>query len=156
MFYRCENKDKGKCSNTNVNGNKVEKAVIEEVFKFNVDNSLINTKFKQMQTNIDKNSDNIAIKTAELEKRKNQNQIAIQNLIKSMSMGVSTTVISVINNQIEELTKQINEYDKQISDIQNNVLKQNDIERKFKETEDAIIFLKNNFNTLTVIEKRNY
>ena len=126
------------------------------MFKFNVDNSLINTKFKQIQTNIDKNSDNITIKTAELEKRKNQTQSAIQNLIKSMSMGVSATVIPIINNQIEELTKQINEYDKQISDIQNNVLKQNDIERKFKETEDAIIFLKNNFNTLTVIEKRNY
>lgn len=156
MFYRCENKDKGKCSNANVNGNKLEKAVIEEVFKFNVDNSLINTKFKQLQTNIDKNSDNITIKTAELEKRKNQTQSAIQNLIKSMSMGVSATVIPIINNQIEELTKQINEYDKQISDIQNNVLKQNDIERKFKETEDAIIFLKNNFNTLSVIEKRNY
>lgn len=159
MHYMCITKEKSKkqkCAMCNVDGDLLDKLVLEEIFKYNVEGSAVNTQLSKLRKQINSAEDIIAVQIKSLNSKRKTNEKAIQNLIKAISDGASTLTMEYINKQITELTESNSIIDAQITELNDKEKIQSQMHVNLNNMEEAIIHLKNNFAELSIENKREF
>ena len=159
MHYMCITKEKSKkqkCAMCNVDGDLLDKLVLEEIFKYNVEGSAVNTQLSKLRKQINSAEDIIAVQIKSLNSKRKTNEKAIQNLIKAISDGASTLTMEYINKQITELTESNSIIDAQIAELNDKEKIQSQMHVNLNNMEEAIIHLKNNFAELSIENKREF
>lgn len=106
FYYMCELKEKSKrmkCNIKNINGNKLDKLVLEEIKKLSENNATLDIKISTDKINIETNNNNIETEITILEKNIKNNERAITNLVDTLSQCQNSTAKKYIINQIETL-----------------------------------------------------
>ena len=140
----------------NVDGDLLDKLVLEEIFKYNVEGSAVNTQLSKLRKQINSAEDIIAVQIKSLNSKRKTNEKAIQNLIKAISDGASTLTMEYINKQITELTESNSIIDAQIAELNDKEKIQSQMHVNLNNMEEAIIHLKNNFAELSIENKREF
>ncbi len=159
MYYMCITKEKSKkqkCAMCNVDGDLLDKLVLEEIFKYNVEGSAVNAQLSKLRKQINSAEDVIAIQIKSLNSKKKSNEKAIQNLITALSSGANTLTMEYINKQITELTESNSIIDSQIAELNDKEKIQSQMHINLNNMEEAIIHLKNNFSELSIENKREF
>ena len=159
LIYMCITKEKSKkqkCAMCNVDGDLLDKLVLEEIFKYNVEGSAVNTQLSKLRKQINSAEDIIAVQIKSLNSKRKTNEKAIQNLIKAISDGASTLTMKYINKQITELTESNSIIDAQIAELNDKEKIQSQMHVNLNNMEEAIIHLKNNFAELSIENKREF
>lgn len=159
MYYMCENKEntkKAACANDNVNGDELDRLVLEEIFAFDVKNSVVNTQLTALRKQINNVDNDISAQIKKLKSKKSRNEKAVSNLVAALGNGASELTMAAINKQIEKLNDENMLIDKQISELNDKDIIQSQLHRNLNSIEDAIIYLKVNFDNLSIENKREY
>lgn len=159
MYYMCITKEKSKkqkCAMCNIDGDLLDKLVLDEIFKYNVEGSAINAQLSKLRKQINSAEDVIAIQIKSLNSKKKSNEKAIQNLITALSSGANTLTMEYINKQISELTESNSIIDAQIVELNDKEKIQSQMHVNLNNMEEAIIHLKNNFAELSIENKREF
>lgn len=159
MYYMCENKENTKkvsCANDNVNGDELDRLVLEEIFAFDVKNSVVNTQLAALRKQINNVDDDISAQIKKLKNKKSHNENAVSNLVAALGNGASELTMAAINKQIEKLNDENKLIDTQISELNDKDIIQSQLHRNLNSIEDAIIYLKVNFDNLSIENKREY
>ncbi len=158
FYYMCELKEKSKkarCDMKNVQGNNLDKLVIEELKMQSQNESLFSGRIKNEKMNIETTQNSIKDEITSLENNIKNNEQAINNLVNSLAKGEETTASKYIMSKIEEMDKQNAKYKDRLSLLRNqsnnNDLKNNgyDIMKDMLDNFAKII------DTLDVHGKRN-
>lgn len=158
MFYMCTKKEKSKkkdCDIRNLNAYVTDNLVLDEIFSFDKDGSIINKQIKRIKEENSKANKNVDNEYKKLLKKKDDNNKAINNLVVTLSMNVSSETISVINNQITALTLENNEIDIKLKELEYDAVKKNEKDLILKDISETINYMKNNFNNLSIENRRN-
>ena len=159
MYYMCENKEKTKkaaCENHNVNGDELDKIVMRRIFEFDVKDSVVNTQLNALRKQLNNIDDNISVQIKKLNDKKNHNTKALNNLVTALANGASELTMAAINNKIEELNTENQLIDTQICELNDKDIIQAQLHRNLNSLEDAIVYLKDNFENLSIENKREY
>lgn len=159
MYYMCENKEntkKAACDNPNVNGDEFDRLVLEEIFAFDAKNSVVKTQLTALRKQINNVDDDISAQIKKLMSKKSRNEKAVCNLVAALGNGASELTMAAINKQIEKLNDENMLIDKQISELNDKDIIQSQLHRNLNSIEDAIIYLKVNFDNLSIENKREY
>lgn len=159
MYYMCITKEKSKkqkCAMCNVDGDLLDKLVLEEIFKYNVEGSAVNTQLSKLRKQINSAEGIIAIQIKSLNSKRKSNEKAIQNLINAISDGANALTMEYINKHISELTESNSIIDAQIAELNDKEKIQSQMHVNLNNMEEAIIHLKNNFAELSIENKREF
>lgn len=159
MYYMCENKEKTKkeaCDNCNVNGDELDRLVMQEIFQYDVEGSCVNVQLSALRKKINSVEDDIAKQIAKLKSQKIENEKSIKRLITAISTGANELTISYINTQIAELTDSNTFIDTQLAELANVEELQVQMQVNLNNVEEAIVYLKNNFEKLSIENKREF
>lgn len=159
MHYMCVTKEKTKkkaCSNRNINGDELDKLVLDEIFAYDVDGSNVNNQLKELKRKINQVDNDIHIRTKSLNEQKRENEMSIKNLIKALASGASEFTISEINIQIEELKKANELIDEELKSLSDKDSVHSQLHISLKTMEEAMLYLKNNFKDISIENKREF
>ena len=159
MYYLCEKKEKThkkECNCQNVNGDILDKLVLDELFAFDIEGSNVNYQIHELKKQIDDSDNEIAKDILKLKKQKTDNESQMQNLILSLSMNPSSLLVEMINKQIAELTELNISIDSQIKDLSERGIIKSSLELTINTLEKAIQYLKDNFDKLSIQNKREF
>ena len=159
MYYICEIKDKlgvNKCDTPNIKGDALDEIVLEELFSFNLDGNSVNSQIKSIKSKINSADEELKMQNERLSKKKKENEKSINNLVCALAMNVSTETVQAINNQISNLSKENEQIDKQIEENSQIDNSKNKMNTKLSTILDALVYLKANFNKLSIENKREY
>lgn len=159
MYYMCENKEKTKkadCDNCNVNGDELDKLVMQEIFQYDVEGSCVNVQLSALRKKINSVEDDIAKQITKLKSQKVENEKSIKRLITAISTGANELTISHINAQIIELTDSNTFIDAQLTELGDVEKLQAQMHVNLNNVEEAIVYLKNNFEKLSIENKREF
>ena len=105
--YLCETKEKSKsviCDCKRVNGNKLDKAICDEIKNLTIDKSEFSTQLKSMERKLTDSVKEYRNNIANLEKVLNKNNQDIERLIESITSADSTSADSLIKEKINRLS----------------------------------------------------
>lgn len=159
MYYMCitkENTKRQKCSMPNVNGDELDRLVLDEIFSFDVNGSSVNQQLSDLRKRIDSVDEDISSQIKNLKTQKRANEKKIDNLVTAISNGASELTISAINTQISELTESNSAIDKQLLELDNKDIIQSQMQINLNSIESAIAFLKNNFDNMSIENRREF
>lgn len=159
MYYMCENKEKTKkaaCTNGNVNGDELDRLVLDELFAFDVKGSVVNTQLSELRKQLNNIDDDISARIKKLRDKKKRNSKAVNNLIAALSNGASELTMAAINEQIEKLNEENQLIDTQVIELNDKDVIQSQLHKNLNSFEDAIIYLKLNFDDLSIENKREF
>lgn len=117
-YYICSKKNsKGviACDNKNTNGHQIEKVVIEQIKSIN-ENSLLNTLLESKKATLSKNKD-VESDLKNIKNKINENNIAISNLVKQLSLNTDSVASKYIISEIEKLNKDIEELNERLNEL---------------------------------------
>lgn len=109
-----------------------------------------------MRKQINNVDDDISAQIKKLMSKKSRNEKAVSNLVAALGNGASELTMAAINQQIEKLNNENMLIDKQISELIDKDIIQSQLHRNLNSIEDAIIYLKVNFDNLSIENKREY
>ena len=84
----CINKKKTKkaaCDNDNVNGDELDRLVLQEIFDYNTNGSIVNTQLSVLRKQINSIEDDISVWIKKLNSKKSENEKAIDNLVNALA-----------------------------------------------------------------------
>lgn len=158
--YLCTYKDTTngkKCSVSNVQGNTLDRLICEEILKYADQNSSIYQTLEEMEEKIKCSKEdkvNAAdILEREIQKRKKE----VKNLITVLARSDGNEVfIEQIEKEITKLNEECSVFEKERNETgaKGNIIQEN--KRQLDFLEEQLQSFKNLFNSLTVIEKREY
>lgn len=118
FYYMCEMKERSKktrCDIKNVNGNSLDKMIIDEIKNMSEGNSDINENIQSNKLTLTTSQNAIVNDISLLEAKIKENEQSISNLVSSLSQGQESTASKYIIKQIEE-------HDQQNSEMKNRLL----------------------------------
>ncbi|TCO79086.1 recombinase family protein [Marinisporobacter balticus] len=158
FYYMCEMKEKSKkmkCDMKNINGNKLDKLVIEEIKKLSENNSTLDTKISTDKINIETADNNIKSQITMLENHIKNNERSIANLVDTLSQAQNSTATKYIISQIEALDQKTATLKDQLFELRErtecNQLKSNSLDIM----NDMLTTFSNMIDSLDVYGKRN-
>lgn len=159
MAYMCMLKEKSKkekCSMPNIDGTELDKLVLEELFSYNVQDGVVNKQLNSLRKKINSIEDDISLQIKRLNSKKLENEKSIENLIKALSQGASDLTMKLINKQISEYDEQNNMIEMNIAELSDKDKIQSQMHVNLNNLEEAIVYLKDNFSTLSIENKREF
>lgn len=156
--YVCEYKlksGKSKCNCKNIHGNEFDEYIINELFKFDVNGSLVNSLICNYETKISNNANDNQIKIAELKNKITEKNDMIKNLVLSLAKTSSDTVIKYTQDEIDKISVEVTELNREIDVLSNSVEINEKINKEFNTVQDAIVSLRQDFDRLSIFEKRD-
>lgn len=159
MYYMCEKKEKTRkaaCSNDNVNGDELDKLILKEIFDFDVNGSTVNSQLSALRKQINGIENDISVQIKRLEDKKNRNAKAINNLVAALANGASELTMAAINSQIEEINNENEIIDSQICELNDKDIIQSAMHGNLDSIANAILYLKVNFENISIENKREY
>lgn len=159
MAYMCMNKEqskKEKCSMPNLNGTELDRVVLDELFAFNITNSNVSKQIATLRKQVNNIEDDIYAKIKSLNSKKSDNVKSIENLVNALASGANQLTMDIINKKISELSEHNNAIDMQIDELSHKEDIQSKMHSDINNLEMAIIYLKENFECLSIESKREY
>lgn len=159
MYYICETKERTKsqdCQMQNINGDELDKLVLNELFSYNLSDNSINKQIQQIKNKISEVADDTKEILNRLKKKKQENEQASQNLVTALSMNVSVATVKAINEQIDRLSIENQNLDMRINELSVPSAIQDEMKGSLNTIIDALEYLKNNFNQLSIENKRDF
>lgn len=156
--YVCEYKlksGKSKCNCKNIHGNEFDEYIINELFKFDVDGSLVNSLICNYETKISNNANDNQIKITELKNKIAEKNDMIKNLVLSLAKTSSDTVIKYTQEEIDKISIEVSELNREVDVLSNNTEINEKINKEFNTVQDAIVSLRQDFDRLSIFEKRD-
>ncbi|QXM05989.1 recombinase family protein [Crassaminicella indica] len=123
FYYMCEYKEKSKkmkCSIKNINGNKLDKLVIEEIKKIATNNIVLYEKLSKDIIEFKSKDDNICSEISMLENHIKVNERSIERLIHTLSQEQSSPASKYIIKHIETLDQKTKELKNRLTLLKNN------------------------------------
>jgi site-specific DNA recombinase len=120
FFYMCEKKEKSKggiCNSNNVDGNLIDKQIIEYIKKIKIPNNKIAEILKNISYEEEDDDDNYEIRR--LEKVYSKNKKVIENLIDRIKY-IDIDLLEDINKEIKELKEENKKIESKMKEISNN------------------------------------
>ena len=156
--YMCELKEvshKKKCEENNLNGIIADKIVCDTLLDYEIEGNL----FNKYINNFNQNglNDEIKSRITQITKSKNKRQKQIQTYIQTIGQGnINESTLSFINIEIEKLNNEINELQDEIKKLEQSLNDSAEIKNHLKTLEGTLKYFKNNFDNLSVENKRNF
>jgi site-specific DNA recombinase len=155
--YMCELKEKSrkqKCDCKNVNGNEVDKLVMDEVKKLIEPNSSFRKKLSQLAKNKLNSASKDSIELQALEKTFNKNQTAIENLLDRIKF-IDVALIEDITKEIKRLKADNQAIEKRIAEIKDIGSNNINTENQAQIVENIIETYFTTFDELDLSRKRS-
>ena len=156
--YLCEMKEKSRmhnCAMKNPNGTELDKKICEQIEYLAEDKTAFIKDLKKSTKEITLNSDDL---DAQIEMQKSilaENEKKIQNLVTGMASAVGTPAFDYYNAEITRLHTENEEIKLRISELENIIKNRKMTETDFDTLELNLSVFANNFDSLTVEDKRN-
>ena len=161
MYYICERKmntNSTECSISNINGDELDKAILDELFSYGKDNSSINIQLESLQKKINSVDSEINKTIARLKKQQLENKKQADKLTNvitiSMELDTDKQVIQHYNNKITELMNENSKLEKQIEELSDTSIIKDDMTKNLNNIVDSIEYLKTHFNDLSIQQRR--
>lgn len=154
--YMCELKEiskKNKCDCGNLNGLYADKMICDMLLDFEADDNIFHKYLDNIKTDVNNSTSNL-IKEREILKSNKQQEI--KNLINVLGKGLDTITLEYINQSIVTLNDDIKKIDVEIETLKATQQMNDVAENNFKNTLNTLIFFKDNFNKMSIENKRNY
>ncbi|ABO49449.1 Resolvase, N-terminal domain protein [Desulforamulus reducens MI-1] len=158
-YYMCEMKERSKrtrCDVKNVQGNNLDKAVVQEIKKLSMSDSELYTTIQNDKFTIQAAQNTVENEIALIDGKIKANEQAINNLVTSLSQGQNSTASKYIITQIEEL-------DKQTAELKGRLLKLKEVEENNQSKEQNLDVMKSilsafskNIDTVDIDAKRMF
>lgn len=133
-YYMCEMKERSKrtrCNVKNIQGNNLDKAVVENIKKLSMSDSVLYTTIQNDKFTIQAAQNTVENEIVMIEGKIKANEQAINNLVTSLSQGQNSTASKYIIAQIEEL-------DKQTADLKERLFKLKEVEENNQSKEQNL------------------
>lgn len=156
--YICEYKlksAKSKCNCKNIHGNEFDKYIIDELFKYDVDGSLVNSLINNYETKISTSVNDNQTKINDLKNKVTEKNNMIKNLVLSMAKSSSDTVVKYAQDEIDKISIEVIELNREIETLSNSAELSEQISKDFNTLQEAIISLRQDFDRLSIFEKRD-
>lgn len=137
-YYMCEMKERSKrtrCDAKNIQGNNLDKAVVEEIKKLSMSDSVLYTTIQNDKFTIQAAQNTVENEIVMIDGKIKANEQAIANLVTSLSQGQNSTASKYIIAQIEEL-------DKQTAELKGRLLKLKEVEENNQSKEQNLDVMK--------------
>lgn len=121
FYYMCEMKEKSRksrCDNANINGNTLDASVIKELKKIAAKNSPVFDEIFCKKALVGTTKDALQLEIDTLKTKMTELDMSIQNLVAAMAKGQKDEVLTIIFNNMEELTKEKESVKKRLSELQ--------------------------------------
>lgn len=122
FYYLCEMKEKSKktrCSVSNINGNVLDKSVINELKKIAKENSPLFDDINLRKTLIESTKDSMDSENELIKKKISEIDLSIMNIMSSIEKGQPETILQIMYKRMEELIKEKEELNKRLSEVNN-------------------------------------
>ena len=159
MAYMCIEKEKSKkakCSMPNIDGTELDKVVLNELFSFNLKNSNVSKQIALLRKKVNNVEDDIYAQIKSLNAKKAENIKSIENLVNALASGANQVTMDIINKKMTELTEHNTAIDAQLDELSHKDDIQTKMHSNINNLETAIIYLKDNFDRLSIENKREY
>lgn len=159
MSYMCEKKAKTKkqeCDMPNINGDFLDQEILKEIFAFDVSGSKINEQFIKLRSSIENKCEDLDNDILRQKRKIDENDQSITNLIMTLSKGVSKVVEEHISKQIESLTETNQRLNEEVLRLSNKKQVRADLEKSLVSMENTFAYLRDNFDSLSIANKRRY
>lgn len=156
--YLCEIKEKSRmhnCTMKNPNGNELDKLVCKEIKQLAENRTAFIKSLKHSEKEIIQNSDDLA---TQIERQKSilaENEKKIQNLVNAVASALGTSAADYYNAEIARLHTENEEINLRITELESIIKNRNMTETDFDALELNLSVFANNFDSLTVEDKRN-
>ncbi len=155
--YMCELKEhsnRQKCNNKNFNGLYADKTICDLLLNFDLDGNVFNKYINDIKNSI--NNQSYKQRINEYESIKSNKQKEIGDLINLLKANINPRTLEYIDNAIVNLDDEIKQIDKEIDTLKFSLLSNDDRKLQIMNVEDDFKYFKENFNTLSVENKRNF
>ena len=155
--YMCELKEHSKsqkCKCGNLNGLYADKAICDILLNYNVDGNIFNKYLGDIKNNTQKQTYKQQI--AKYESDKSTKQKEINDLINLLKSNANQRTLDYVDKAIVALDNDIVQIDKEIDLLKLASSYNDDTRTKLSDVEGAFVFFKENFDILSVENKRNF
>ena len=155
--YMCELKEHSKsqkCKCGNLNGLYADKAICDILLNYNVDGNIFNKYLGDIKNNTQKQTYKQQI--AKYEADKSTKQKEINDLINLLKSNANQRTLEYVDKAIVALDNDIAQIDKEIDLLKLASSYNDDTRTKLSDVEGTFVFFKENFDILSVENKRNF
>lgn len=163
MFYICENKMDKKlieCHNSNINGDELDKIILNEIFSFDVDNSTVHNQLQALRQQIANTDNELLSQIKRLQTQIENNKSAINQIINVVTLSVESNapeqVINLYNQKMNGLIEQNKTIENRIQVLKDGNVIKTQMTNQLNNITDAICYLKENFDKLSITQKRDF
>jgi site-specific DNA recombinase len=163
MYYLCERKantKKQECQVKNVNGDDLDKLILDEIFAYDVKERSVYNQLQALKGRINSINNELDVVISRLENKKAENAKRIKNLTyvisQSIEMGTAQEVINIYNEQINELIAENKNISIRINELLNSDFLRSEMTNNLNNISEAINYLRNNFDKLSIQNKREF
>lgn len=158
--YICSQKEKTNsknCSVPNVHGNTLDQLVCNEVLAYTKPDSSVYIELQKLSDSLENNQKKDISEIEMLESTLNEKKNRIDQLITTLSKSDGNNAfIKYIEQQVNQLDKECKEIEKKISSTSKTEINWSDNKLQIEIIENQISSFTNSFETLSVLEKREY
>lgn len=155
--YMCELKEhskRQKCKCCNLNGLYADKAICDILLDYDVDGNIFNKYLSDIKNNTQHQSYKQQISKYETEKSKKQKEI--NDLIEVLKTNVNKRTLEYVDKAIVALDNEISQINKEIDSLKIAASYNSDTKNRLEDIEGAFAFFKENFDSLSIENKRNF
>ena len=155
--YMCELKEhskRQKCKCCNLNGLYADKAICDILLDYDVDGNIFNKYLSDIKNNTQHQSYKQQISKYETEKSKKQKEI--NDLIEVLKTNVNKRTLEYVDKAIIALDNEISQINKEIDSLKIAASYNSDTKNRLEDIEGAFAFFKENFDSLSIENKRNF
>ena len=156
--YMCELKEhskRKKCKCCNLNGLYADKAICDILLDYDVDGNIFNKYLSDIKNNTQQHqSYKQQISKYETEKSKKQKEI--NDLIEVLKTNVNKRTLEYVDKAIVALDNEISQINKEIDSLKIAASYNSDTKNRLEDIEGAFAFFKENFDSLSIENKRNF
>ncbi len=155
--YLCETKEKSKgmiCDCKRTQGNKLDKAICEEIKNLTFDKSEFSTQLKSMERKLTDSVKEYRNNIANLEKTLNKNNKDIERLIESITSAENSPADNLIKEKINRLSAENETIEKQINENRLAIENQNLSDLNLEILKSTLENFSTTFDEMTVEQKR--
>lgn len=162
-FYICENKMDKKiteCNNSNINADELDKIILNELFSFDIKDGVVDSQIQNLKEQVANIDNDLQKQIGRLKKQIETNKNTVNKFMNIVALSIendtSEQVVEVYNQKINELLNQNKITQKRIDELQDTNIVQAKMNDRLNSLTDAMAYLKENFDKLTIVEKRGF
>ena len=156
-LYMCELKEhskRQKCTGHNLNGLYADKMICDLLLNYDVEGNVFNKYLNDIRNDTQKQTYKQQISKCESEKAKKQKEI--EDLINILKTDINQRTLEYVDKAIVDLDNEIAAINKELDSLRVADLYNDDTKSNLETVEGAFAFFKENFDTLSVENKRNF